>query len=146
MEWGWCRDLQSFIFVFRSHNRFLLPINLCPIFLVKMVGRLVLMVPIFILLHRIVLERPEYGYATYFFEVVQSLSIEWQIRRLVIAMKLSGCGRTALIENRPLLVRLLASVCIFFFQRKNWLQARQLPSSWGLLCDLTGNYVLTNNK
>ncbi|KAG2542451.1 hypothetical protein PVAP13_9NG638700 [Panicum virgatum] len=73
VEWGWCRDLQSFIFVFRSHNR-------------------------------IVLERPEYGYATYFFEVVQSLSIEWQIRRLVIAMKLSGCGRTALIENRPLLV------------------------------------------
>jgi len=76
------------------------------------------MVPIFILLHRIVLERPEYGYATYFFEVVQSLSIEWQIRRLVIAMKLSGCGRTALIENRPLLVRLLASVCIFFFNAK----------------------------
>ncbi|TKV97399.1 hypothetical protein SEVIR_9G491400v4 [Setaria viridis] len=73
VEWGWCRDLQSFIFVFRSHNR-------------------------------IVLERPEYGYATYFFEVVQSLPIEWQIRRLVIAMKLSGCGRTALIENRPLMV------------------------------------------
>ncbi|PVH33028.1 hypothetical protein PAHAL_9G550800 [Panicum hallii] len=73
VEWGWCRDLQSFIFVFRSHNR-------------------------------IVLERPEYGYATYFFEVVQSLPIEWQIHRLVIAMKLSGCGRTALIENRPLLV------------------------------------------
>jgi len=83
-----------------------------------MVGRLVLMVPIFILLHRIVLERPEYGYATYFFEVVQSLSIEWQIRRLVIAMKLSGCGRTALIENRPLLVRLLASVCIFISTQK----------------------------
>nr|CAB3501562.1 unnamed protein product [Digitaria exilis] len=73
VEWGWCRDLQSFIFVFRSHNR-------------------------------IVLERPEYGYATYFFEVVQSLTIEWQIRRLVTAMKLSGCGRTALIENKPLLV------------------------------------------
>ena len=87
------------------------------------------MVPLFILLHRIVLERPEYGYATYFFEIVQSLSIEWQIHRLVIAMKLSGCGRTALIENRPLLVRLLASVCIFFVQGKNWLQARQLPSS-----------------
>ncbi|WVZ56041.1 hypothetical protein U9M48_006627 [Paspalum notatum var. saurae] len=73
VEWGWCRDLQSFIFVFRSHNR-------------------------------IVVERPEYGYATYFFEVVESLPIAWQIHRLVIAMKLSGCGRTALIENRPLLV------------------------------------------
>uniref|UniRef100_A0ACD5X217 Uncharacterized protein n=1 Tax=Avena sativa TaxID=4498 RepID=A0ACD5X217_AVESA len=73
VEWGWCRDLQSFIFVFRSHNR-------------------------------LVLERPEYGYATYFFEIVQSVPIEWQIRRLVTAMKLSSCGRTALIENRALLV------------------------------------------
>ncbi|KAF0912555.1 hypothetical protein E2562_015251 [Oryza meyeriana var. granulata] len=73
VEWGWCRDLQSFIFVFKSHNR-------------------------------IVLERPEYGYATYFFEIVKSLPIEWQIQRLVTAMKLSGCGRTALIENRPLLI------------------------------------------
>ncbi|KQK22840.1 uncharacterized protein LOC100826588 isoform X3 [Brachypodium distachyon] len=73
VEWGWCRDLQSFVFVFRSHNR-------------------------------LVLERPEYGYATYFFEIVQSVPIEWQIRRLVVAMKLSSCGRTALIENRPLLV------------------------------------------
>ncbi|XP_051182494.1 uncharacterized protein [Lolium perenne] len=73
VEWGWCRDLQSFIFVFRSHNR-------------------------------LVLERPEYGYATYFFEIAQSAPIEWQIRRLVTAMKLSNCGRTALIEDRPLLV------------------------------------------
>nr|BAK03658.1 predicted protein [Hordeum vulgare subsp. vulgare] len=73
VEWGWCRDLQSFIFVFKSHNR-------------------------------LVLERPEYGYATYFFEIVKSVPIEWQIRKLVTAMKLSSCGRTALIENRPLLV------------------------------------------
>lgn len=73
VEWGWCRDLQSFIFVFKSHNR-------------------------------LVLERPEYGYATYFFEILQSVPIEWQIRRMVTAMKLSSCGRTALIENRPLLV------------------------------------------
>lgn len=89
------------------------------------------MVAIFILLHRIVLERPEYGYATYFFEVVQSLPIDWQIRRLVIAMKLSGCGRTALIENRPLVVRLLASWRIFFFQGfKNWLQAGHLTVNY----------------
>ncbi|VAH88281.1 unnamed protein product [Triticum turgidum subsp. durum] len=73
VEWGWCRDLQSFIFVFKSHNR-------------------------------LVLERPEYGYATYFFEILQSVPIEWQIRRMVTAMKLSSCGRTALIENRPLLI------------------------------------------
>lgn len=72
-EWGWCRDLQSFIFVFERHNR-------------------------------IVLERPEYGYATYFFELVDSLPIDWQIKRLVIAMRLTSCSRVALIENKVLTV------------------------------------------
>ncbi|CAK9311578.1 unnamed protein product [Citrullus colocynthis] len=73
VEWGWCRDLQSFIFVFERHKR-------------------------------IVMERPEYGYATYFFELVDSLPINWQIKRLVIAMKLTSCSRISLLENRPLLV------------------------------------------
>ncbi|KAJ6684230.1 putative proteinC DOMAIN-CONTAINING PROTEIN 8 [Salix viminalis] len=72
-EWGWCRDLQSFVFVFKKHNR-------------------------------IVLERPEYGYATYFFELVDSISIDWQIMRLVTAMKLTNCGRISVVENRPLSV------------------------------------------
>ncbi|XP_038702147.1 uncharacterized protein LOC119998788 isoform X2 [Tripterygium wilfordii] len=72
-EWGWCRELQSFIFVFERHNR-------------------------------IVLERPEYGFATYFFELVDSLSVDWQIKRLVIAMKLTNCGRINLIENKALTV------------------------------------------
>ncbi|XP_059640202.1 uncharacterized protein LOC132282507 isoform X2 [Cornus florida] len=73
VEWGWCRDLQSFIFVFERHNR-------------------------------IVLERPEYGYATYFFELVDSLPIDWQVKRLVTAMKLTNCGRVTLIENKALVV------------------------------------------
>ncbi|KAL0423201.1 UNVERIFIED_CONTAM: hypothetical protein Sradi_0854900 [Sesamum radiatum] len=73
VEWGWCRDLQSFIFVFERHNR-------------------------------IVLERPEYGYATYFFELADSLPIDWQIKRLVIAMKLTSCSRVTLIENKALMV------------------------------------------
>ncbi|XP_035547910.1 uncharacterized protein LOC108988165 isoform X3 [Juglans regia] len=73
VEWGWCRDLQSFIFVFKRHNR-------------------------------IVLERPEYGYATYFFEIVDSLPTDWQIKRLVTAMKLSNCGRLSVIENKALVV------------------------------------------
>ncbi|CAA2964221.1 Hypothetical predicted protein [Olea europaea subsp. europaea] len=73
VEWGWCRDLQSFIFVFERHNR-------------------------------MVLERPEYGYATYFFDLVDSLPIGWQIKRLVTAMKLTSCGRVTLIENKALLV------------------------------------------
>ncbi|KAK1423612.1 hypothetical protein QVD17_18917 [Tagetes erecta] len=73
VEWGWCRDLQSFIFVFNKHNR-------------------------------IVLERPEYGYATYFFELVDALPVHWQIKRLVTAMKLTSCTRITLIENRALMV------------------------------------------
>ncbi|KAI7749342.1 hypothetical protein M8C21_009119 [Ambrosia artemisiifolia] len=73
VEWGWCRDLQSFIFVFNKHNR-------------------------------IVLERPEYGYATYFFELVDALPVHWQIKRLVTAMKLTSCTRLTLIENRALTV------------------------------------------
>ncbi|XP_076911993.1 uncharacterized protein LOC143570139 [Bidens hawaiensis] len=73
VEWGWCRDLQSFIFVFNKHNR-------------------------------IVLERPEYGYATYFFELVDALPVNWQIKRLVKAMKLTSCTRLTLIENRTLTV------------------------------------------
>ncbi|KAJ9564692.1 hypothetical protein OSB04_000658 [Centaurea solstitialis] len=73
VEWGWCRDLQSFIFVFERQNR-------------------------------IVLERPEYGYATYFFELVDTLPVRWQIRRLVTAMKLTSCSRITLIENRALTV------------------------------------------
>ncbi|CAK9156036.1 unnamed protein product [Ilex paraguariensis] len=73
VEWGWCRDLQSFVFVFERHNR-------------------------------IVLERPEYGYATYFFELVDSLTISWQVKRLVTAMKLTSCSRATLIENKALVV------------------------------------------
>ncbi|KAL3630428.1 hypothetical protein CASFOL_023412 [Castilleja foliolosa] len=73
VEWGWCRDLQSFIFVFERHNR-------------------------------LVLERPEYGYATYFFELADSLPINWQIRRLIIAMKLTNCSRITILENKALMV------------------------------------------
>ncbi|XP_052299225.1 uncharacterized protein LOC102623654 isoform X2 [Citrus sinensis] len=73
VEWGWCRDLHSFIFVFKRHNR-------------------------------IVLERPEYGYATYFFELVDLLPLDWQIKRLVTTMKLTSCGRINLIENKSLTV------------------------------------------
>ncbi|CAJ1970854.1 unnamed protein product [Sphenostylis stenocarpa] len=52
----------------------------------------------------IVLERPEYGYATYFFELVESLPVEWQVKRLVIAMKLPTCSRISIIENKELVV------------------------------------------
>ena len=50
------------------------------------------------------LERPEYGYATYFFEIMGSMPIDWQIKRLVTVMKLNSCGRVLLIENKALVV------------------------------------------
>lgn len=72
------------------------------------------------------LERPEYGYATYFFELMDSFPINWQIRRLVTAMKLTSCSRVNLIENRMLMVFTLdaaildfsynASICMFLMQ------------------------------
>lgn len=51
---------------------------------------------------RIVLERPEYGFATYFFELVQSLPVRWQVKRLVTVMSVASTGRAALLENRQL--------------------------------------------
>ena len=65
-------------------------------------------IEIFYITYRIVLERPEYGYATYFFELMDSLPIDWQIKRLVTAMKLTSCSRVALIENKALVVNILA--------------------------------------
>ncbi|CAL5360221.1 unnamed protein product [Camellia sinensis] len=53
--------------------------------------------------NRIVRERPEYGYATYFFEFLDFLPINWQIKHLVTAMKLPSCSRVTLIENKALL-------------------------------------------
>ncbi|GBG73076.1 hypothetical protein CBR_g12792 [Chara braunii] len=52
--------------------------------------------------NRIVLERPEYGCATYFFEIAHPAPIEWQIQRLISVLSVSNVGRTALLENRPL--------------------------------------------
>lgn len=60
------------------------------------------------------MERPEYGYATYFFELSSTASIGWQIRRLVLAMKLASCGRYQLIENKPLLVKLCSSLTGYY--------------------------------
>lgn len=48
------------------------------------------------------LERPEYGYATYFFELVQKLPVRWQVQRLITVMSVATTGRAALLENRPL--------------------------------------------
>ncbi|XP_024542497.1 uncharacterized protein LOC9648160 isoform X1 [Selaginella moellendorffii] len=52
--------------------------------------------------NRIVVERPEYGFATYFFELVQSLPVKWQVDRLIKVMSCVCNCRAALLENRPL--------------------------------------------
>nr|PNR29646.1 hypothetical protein PHYPA_028340 [Physcomitrium patens] len=54
--------------------------------------------------NRIVLERPEYGYATYFFELVQGLPVKWQVQRLIAVMSVATTGRAALLDNRQLVV------------------------------------------
>lgn len=64
--------------------------------------------------YRIVLERPEYGYATYFFELLDSVPISWQIKRLVTAMKLTSCSRVTLMENKALMVFDLKHFSVFF--------------------------------
>lgn len=48
------------------------------------------------------MERPEYGFATYFFELVQSLPVKWQVQRLITVMSVASTGRAALMENRQL--------------------------------------------
>jgi hypothetical protein len=48
------------------------------------------------------MERPEYGFATYFFELVQSLPVKWQVQRLITVMSVASTGRAALLENRQL--------------------------------------------
>lgn len=53
---------------------------------------------------RVVLERPEYGYATYSFELVQGLPVEWQVQWLITVMSAASTGHAALLENRQLVV------------------------------------------
>uniref|UniRef100_A0A7S1T0Z5 Uncharacterized protein n=1 Tax=Tetraselmis chuii TaxID=63592 RepID=A0A7S1T0Z5_9CHLO len=72
VKWGWCRELQSFIFVFEAANR-------------------------------IVLERPEYGMATYFFEMEQPLSANEQMKRMIACMSVPGISRLDLIANKEVL-------------------------------------------
>jgi hypothetical protein len=48
------------------------------------------------------MERPEYGYATYFFELVQNFPVKWQVQRLITVMSVATTGRAALLENRQL--------------------------------------------
>ena len=60
------------------------------------------------------LERPEYGYATYFFELVQKPSVDWQVQRLITVMSVASTGRAALLENRPLEVHLSLQLRMMF--------------------------------
>ncbi|EFJ30950.1 hypothetical protein SELMODRAFT_88641 [Selaginella moellendorffii] len=88
VRWGWCRALNAFLFVFEKHNRQGYFISWTPQNNSS--------------LYRIVVERPEYGFATYFFELVQSLPVKWQVDRLIKVMSCVCNCRAALLENRPL--------------------------------------------
>lgn len=79
------------------------------------------------------LERPEYGYATYFFELVESLPVEWQLKRLVIAMKLTTCSRISIIENKELVVMVLL-ICLVFMVLLLMRHLFELPLSSLFLC------------
>jgi len=78
VKWGWCRELQSFIFVFEAANR-------------------------------IVLERPQYGMATYFFEMEQPLSATEQMNRIIACMSVPGISRLDLIANKEVLQEVVLS-------------------------------------
>lgn len=133
VEWGWCRDLQSFIFVFERHNRCLICLKFHlfgPFFSSHYITWCLLWAE---LQCRIVLERPEYGYATYFFELVESLPVEWQLKRLVIAMKLTTCSRISIIENKELVVMVLL-ICLVFMVLLLMRHLFELPLSSLFLC------------
>lgn len=53
---------------------------------------------------RIVLECPEYGKATYFFEIEAGVPLKLQVRRLLAVMGAAAVGRADVFNNRPLLV------------------------------------------
>ena len=55
------------------------------------------------------MERPEYGNATYLFELVESLPVNWQVLRLIKVLNVTAFGKTSLLENRPLQVGTFSS-------------------------------------
>lgn len=57
---------------------------------------------------RMILECPEYGKATYFFEIEAGVPVRLQVRRLLAVMGAAAVGRTDVLNDRPLLVRNLA--------------------------------------
>mmetsp|Transcript_23018 Transcript_23018/g.63930 ORF Transcript_23018/g.63930 Transcript_23018/m.63930 type:complete len:549 (+) Transcript_23018:38-1684(+) len=53
--------------------------------------------------NRIVLERPEYGMASYFFEMEQPMSTKDQVARLIACMSVPGIVRDDLLSNKEVL-------------------------------------------
>uniref|UniRef100_A0A061RYB6 Uncharacterized protein n=1 Tax=Tetraselmis sp. GSL018 TaxID=582737 RepID=A0A061RYB6_9CHLO len=53
--------------------------------------------------NRIILERPEYGMASYFFEMEEPMSVSDQVARLVSCMSVPGINRGDLLEDSQLL-------------------------------------------
>ncbi|CAL8465089.1 g4624 [Coccomyxa elongata] len=68
VRWGWCRELQAFVFVFEAANR-------------------------------IVVEKPEYANATYFFDMEEPLPVAAQVQRLVAVLSVPAVTRGALLTD-----------------------------------------------
>ncbi|KAK9823806.1 hypothetical protein WJX72_005638 [[Myrmecia] bisecta] len=71
VEWGWCRELKSFVFVFEPANR-------------------------------LAVEKPEYGHATYFFDLEEPMLVSAQVQRLVGVLSVRGVTRMALLDDTTL--------------------------------------------
>lgn len=71
VRWGWCRELQSFVFVFEDANR-------------------------------IVVEKPCYGHATYFFDLEEPLPVSAQVQRLIAVLSVPGVNRRKVLEGSSL--------------------------------------------
>ncbi|CAI5475906.1 unnamed protein product [Closterium sp. Yama58-4] len=66
--------------------------------------------------NRIILEAPEYGKATYFFELEAGVAVRWQLQRLLAVFGAASVSRIDVITNLPLEPSLSASPVPTFLQ------------------------------
>ncbi|CAI7881880.1 unnamed protein product [Closterium sp. NIES-54] len=65
--------------------------------------------------NRIILEAPEYGKATYFFELEAGVAVRWQLQRLLAVFGAASVSRIDVITNLPLEVRMPVNLLIHSF-------------------------------
>lgn len=95
VQWGWCRELSAFVFVFEVANR-------------------------------IVVETPEYGHATYIFDLESPMPTALQVRRLIAFMRTIPKG--VLLSGEPLDVADLSLRHRIALMAAGWTQGSSLAS------------------